>query len=353
MSNDNNWMLLITLTSFLTVMTIFCLIPMAKKIGLVDKPGGRKKHLGEIPLIGGISIFLVLGTFAIFTSYFSNDWKLVLGVSSILIIIGLIDDLWDIRPLYKLIAQTIAALLLMLSTGDFIQTIAHLPDGNTINIYELGYFLTLFAIVGLINAFNMMDGIDGLAAMQAIISIILTFTSMYFLNIKFSSDFFVIFLLGALIGFLVANLNILPKTKVFLGDAGSMMLGLFIAWMLISYTQTSNKYGLPPSLALYVVAIPVADTLAISFRRILSKRSPFHPDRKHLHHICLRLGLSPIHSLAIICIFSFSIYVIGIVTYLMFGEIISIILFFAMIVLYYIFIRNIWRISSILRRIIY
>ena len=97
MSNDNNWMLLTTLAGVSTLFAIFCLIPIAKKIGLIDKPGGRKKHLGEIPLIGGISIFLILASFAVFTSYFSNDWKWVLGVASILIIIGLIDDLRDIN----------------------------------------------------------------------------------------------------------------------------------------------------------------------------------------------------------------------------------------------------------------
>lgn len=352
MSNDNNWMLLATLTGVTTLITIFCLIPIAKKIGLVDKPGGRKKHLGDIPLIGGISIFLVLGSFAVFTGYFNNDWKWVLGVASILIIIGLIDDLWDIRPLHKLGAQIIAGILLMISTGDFIQTIAYLPDGTPINIAELGYLITLFAVVGLINAFNMMDGIDGLAAIQAILSIVLTFASMLMLKATFSNDIFVIFLLGALLGFLVVNLNLLPTTKVFLGDAGSMALGFFISWMLISYTQTPNGEGLPPSLALWVITIPVADTLALSVRRMLLKRSPFRPDRKHLHHICLRLGLSPLQSLAMICILSIVSYVIGISAYMLFGEVVSIVLFFVMIGLYYILIKNIWRISSLFRRLI-
>ena len=353
MSNDNNLVLLTTLTGVSTLFAIFCLIPIANKIGLVDKPGGRKKHLGEIPLIGGISIFLVLGMFAVFTGYFNYDWKWVLGVASILIIIGLIDDLWDLRPLYKLSAQIIVAILMMFCTGDFIQIIAHLPSGHTINIAELGYFITLFAVVGLINAFNMMDGIDGLAATQAILSIVLTFTSMFILKATFLNDVFIIFLLGALMGFLIANLNFLPKTKVFLGDAGSMMLGFFIAWMLIFYTQTPNNEGLPPSLALWVVTIPVADTLALSIRRILLRRSPFRPDRNHIHHICLRLGLSPRQSLIMICILSVISYLIGIATYILFGEIVSIVLFFVMIGLYYKFIKNIWRVSSYFRRLIY
>jgi UDP-GlcNAc:undecaprenyl-phosphate GlcNAc-1-phosphate transferase len=350
MSNDNNWLLLATLTGVLTLFAIFCLIPVAKNIGLVDKPGGRKKHIGDIPLIGGISIFLVLGSFAVFSGYFNNDWKWVLGIASILIVIGLIDDLRDIRPLYKLSAQILAAILLMLSTGDFIQTIAYLPNGTPINIAELGYLITLFAVVGLINAFNMMDGIDGLATMQAILSIVLTFTSMLILKATFSNDIFVILLLGSLLGFLVVNLNLLPTTKVFLGDAGSMALGFFISWILVSYTQTPNGEGLPPSLALWVVTIPVADTLALSVRRILLKRSPFRPDRKHLHHICLRFGLSPRQSLIMICTFSLISYLIGISIYLLFGEIVSIVLFFVMIGLYYIIIKKIWRISALFRR---
>ena len=350
---DNNWMLLSVLTGVLTLFVIFCLIPMAKKIGLVDIPGGRKKHLGETPLIGGISIYLVLGIFAVFTDNFNNDWKWVLGVASILIIVGMIDDLWDIRPLYKFGAQIIAAILMMLSTGDFIKTIAYLPSGNTINITELGYFLTLLAVVGLINAFNMMDGIDGLAATQAILTIIFTFTSMVILNGKFINDVYLIFLLGALIGFLVANLNLFPTIKVFLGDAGSMMLGFYAAWILISNTQNHSAEGLPPSMALWIVAVPVIDTLSISVRRILLRRSPFHPDRKHIHHICLRLGLSPRQSLIMICILSVISYLIGLATYLLFGEIVSIFLFFVMIGLYYKFMKNIWRISSLFRRLIY
>ena len=131
------------------------------------------------------------------------------------------------------------------------------------------------------------------------------------------------------------------------------MLGFFISWMLISYTQTSNGEGLPPSLALWIVAVPVADTLALSVRRILLKRSPFRPDRKHLHHICLRLGLSPMHSLTIICLLSIFSYLIGISAYILFGDVVSIVLFFLMIGLYYKFIKNIWRISSLFRRLIY
>jgi UDP-GlcNAc:undecaprenyl-phosphate GlcNAc-1-phosphate transferase len=209
------------------------------------------------------------------------------------------------------------------------------------------------AVVGLINAFNMMDGIDGLAAMQAILSIVFTIASIHIFESKFSGGNFIILLLGALIGFLVANLSLLPKIKIFLGDAGSMLLGFCVAWVLIYNTQNHGGEGFPPSMALWIVAVPVTDTLVLSLRRMLLKRSPFSPDRKHLHHICLRLGLSPLHSLAIICTLSIISYLIGILTYMLFGEIASIILFFVMIGFYYKFIKNIWRISSIFRRLIY
>lgn len=349
---ENNWMLLALLTSVITLITIFLISPIAKRIGLVDRPGGRKKHLGDIPLIGGISIYLVLVSFAVFTGYFSNDWKWVLGIASILIVIGLIDDLWDLRPLYKLSAQIIAAILLILSTGEYIQTIAYLPDGVSVNISELGYLITLLAIVGLINAFNMMDGIDGLAAMQAILSIVFTIASIHIFGSKFSGGNFIILLLGALIGFLIANLSLMPKIKVFLGDTGSMLLGFCVAWILITNTQNFGGEGLPPSMALWIVAVPVTDTLALSVRRMLLRRSPFSPDRKHLHHICLRLGLSPLQSLAIICILSVVSFLIGVSAYLIFGEIVSIVLFFIMISSYFIMIKKMWRVSSLFRRLI-
>ena len=342
---------LMLLAGNLTILVILCLIPIAKKIGLVDKPGGRKKHHGNTPLIGGISIFLVLFIFAFFTDYFQDKWVPVLWAVSILIFTGIIDDFWDLRPLYKLFAQIIAGILVIFITGNFIEIIAYLPSGNSVNIDEFGYLLTLVAIVGLINAFNMIDGIDGLATVQAILSIILIFATMIIMEITFSNDFFVIFLIGTLIGFLVSNLNLLPQKKVFLGDAGSMMLGFLVSWILISYTQTPIKEGLPPSMALWIVAIPVADTVSVGVRRILLKRSPFNPDRKHLHHICLRLRLSSLQTLAVICALSIFSYLIGLATYLLFGEIASIILFLMMLNLYYRFTKNMWRISSSIRRL--
>ena len=352
MSNLYFLMLLVCLASVMTLTTIFYLTPIAKRIGLVDKPGGRKKHLGEIPLIGGISIFLVLCFFAVFTNFLNPEWKLVLGAASILIIVGLIDDLWDIRASYKLGAQIMAVTLIILGTGDFIQTIAYLPGSTPIEISGIGYVITLIAVVGLINAFNMMDGIDGLAGMQAILTIILTLVSLKILTDSFSPSIFVFLLLGTLTGFLVANLNLLPGIKVFLGDTGSMLIGFCIAWMLISHTQNHGGEGLPPSMALWLVTIPVTDTLTVAMRRIMLNRSPFRPDRKHLHHICLRLGLSPRQSLAMICSLSFFNFLVGITSYALFGEIVSIILFFVMIALYYTAIKRIWRISSFIRRLI-
>ena len=349
----NFLMLLVCLAGVMTLTIIFCLTPLAKRIGLVDKPGGRKKHIGEIPLIGGISIFLVLGFFAVFTNYVNPDWKLVLGAASILIIVGLIDDLWDIRAFYKLGAQIMTATLIMLGTGDYIQTVAYLPGNTPLEISGLGYVITLIAVVGLINAFNMMDGIDGLAGMQAVLTIIFTLVSLQILTDSFSPSIFVFLLLGALLGFLVVNLNFLPGIKVFLGDTGSMLIGFCIAWMLISHTQNHSGEGLPPSMALWLVAIPVTDTLALALRRIELNRSPFRPDRKHLHHICLRLGLSPRQSLAIICTLSFLNFLVGMISFALFGEIVSIILFFVIIALYYTAIQRVWRISSFIRRLIY
>ena len=348
---DNKFLLMVCLTSVITLITTLCIIPLAVKIGLVDKPGGRKKHHGNIPLIGGISIYIVLCVIAISSSYLNFFSQIVLVVSSILIIVGLVDDLIDIRPIFKLYAQVLAALLVMGLTGIHIEEIAYLQNGKVISFFEFGYLITIIAVVGLINAFNMMDGIDGLASIQAIISIIFLFVSSFLLNFKMSNDVFLVLLFSCLVGFLFLNLNLIPKSKVFLGDAGSMFLGFCVAWTIINNTQINDGEALPPSIALWLVAVPITDTITISLRRMLLNRSPFSPDRKHLHHICIRLGLSSSKTLILISTISVLSYIIGLSIYFLFGEIASIFVFFVMVFFYYFAIKKIWRISSKFRKI--
>ncbi len=331
------------LASLLTIIAILAFSPLAIKIGLVDRPGGRKKHTGDIPFIGGISIFFVLNGFAFFTGLLSVNWTHILIAASILIFVGFLDDLLDIRASYKLIIQIMATLFVVLINGEYIKSIGQLTDGTDFLTGEFGYFITFIAVVGLINAFNMMDGIDGLAATQAILAITFIFISLYLLFDTFKVDIFIILFFGSLIGFLTVNLGFFPGNKVFLGDSGSMLIGFCVAWLLINKTQLPDNHLLPPSIALWSVAIPVVDTLTLSVRRILKRKSPFNSDREHLHHIVMRLGLNPNQSLIFICLLSTFMFFIGVTIFNLFGDLINIILFILFNFAYY------FTISSLLK----
>lgn len=332
-------LLLLSTSALLTVAIIYLLRPVAIKVGLVDKPGGRKHHNGDIPILGGISIYLVFVLFFILFNRFTEVWLISFFAVSLLVITGLIDDLIDIHPHFKLTAQIISTIIMIMATDEIIHTIAYLPDANSINLNWGGNIITVIAVVGLINAFNMIDGIDGLAGMQSILSILLTMLTFTILTQNIPYQIFMIIFLGAVIGFLLVNLKIIPGQKIFLGDTGSMLLGFCLAWMLIIMSQKSSSNLLPPSMALWLVAVPVIDTLEISFNRALQKKSPFFADRSHLHHICLNLGMSPRKSLLLISLLSIILYIFGLSVFLIGGDIAAI-LFFIFFLLIYFYIKK-------------
>ena len=136
----------------------------------------------------------------------------------------------------------------------------------------------------------MSDGIDGLAGMQALISTLAISAIITLMDRELIHEPYLDVFRGAIGGYLLVNLAIVSRRKVFLGDAGSMMIGFICAWIAIYYAQLPPAKGLPPSLALWIFAVPVMDTMTLIVRRLLLGRSPFSADRKHLHHIFLRLG---------------------------------------------------------------
>lgn len=260
----------------------------AESWGLVDRPNGRKRHVGNIPLIGGLAAFFGVVTSVCFDGQTPLFTNVLLGTSAVLVLIGVLDDRFDLSVKTRLIVQSGAVLAMMYYTHTYIHTLGHL-FGHEFELGLLGIPLTLVAVIGLLNAFNMMDGIDGLAGTMALVSI---GAINVFQGFSQWQSVIVLLLLGAaLLPDLAANLEIVGH-KIFLGDAGSIILGYFLAWTLIRLSQQPQPH-LSTVDVLWCVALPVLDTLAVMTRRMRAGKSPFKPDRGHIHHIMLDAGMGP------------------------------------------------------------
>ena len=272
------------------------LIKLSFKIQLVDKPNSdRKIHTDATPLIGGLSIALTL-LCTILLLYFENikansELNIIIGTSLVLMILGAIDDKKEVNPKAKLLIQMICAHVLI-SSNNLLSGLDWIPYLSSIP-YVIQYLFLLFLIVGIINAYNLMDGIDGLVGGLFIIGFGWTSISALFLNQSFIS-LICASISGALFAFM--HFNFSAKRKIFMGDGGS----LFLSFLLISLQFYIIKFGHHsdklPSLMLgmlALVAIPILDALRVFLGRIKNGRSPFYPDRTHLHHILLTLIPQP------------------------------------------------------------
>ncbi len=301
--------LTLPLIAFLaTVVAIALLRPLARRTGLTDKHDSRKTHKGEIPLIGGLAIFigivvsLLLGR-ALGLTTALPDTLLAWGAACLLLLlVGVRDDLHGTSPAVRLGAQTAAALIMIFAGGNSLTDLGYLrPDGLLLSLGWASVPLTVFATAGIINAINMCDGLDGLSGNLSLVILLALGIADSFWGDAHQLPL-INLLSGAIAGFLLFNQRLLAmrRATVFLGDAGSMMLGLCIAWGTIEIAQEPGR-TLPPVASLWFVAIPVFDTIRLMIHRIMSRRSPFSADRRHLHHLLITRGLTVNGTIATIC----------------------------------------------------
>lgn len=281
--------------TLLVIVLVNLLRPAACKVGLVDYPGGRKRHQGDIPLIGGIVIvFAFWGASLLFLRVVSPYKPLFVGLG-ILLVVGVLDDLRELAPRNKLLHQLLAAVLMASWGGIYLRDLGDLLGTGSLLLLDWGIPFTLFAAVSVINAYNMSDGIDGLAGGWALI----TFGAMAYLAHlagMAAVQAFALILVGCMTGFLAFNLRHpwRQRAAVFLGDAGSMTIGFLVVWFAIELTQLPAPSGLrvPPVVMLWVVGLALLDMFTVTVRRVAKRRNPLYPDRTHLHHVLLRVGLS-------------------------------------------------------------
>ena len=275
----------------------------ARRVGLVDNPCRRKRHEGQVPLTGGLAMFVAFVVAISFNAEWFGPLSWLLVGMGALLCVGVLDDLMEMRALHKLIAQVLVAGLLVFIGGLEIQKFGELL-GSSFGPIGLGPFseaFTIACIVFLINAINMSDGLDGLAGGLGMVLLLMLGLLGWLSGVDAPLIGACFLLAFSVLGFLIYNLQspLRRKASAFMGDAGSMMLGVAIAWLAISIVNSSvnssvkpgNSTIYPVSIA-WLLLIPAMDTLAVSLRRISQGRSPMSADRAHLHHIILRCGFS-------------------------------------------------------------
>jgi UDP-GlcNAc:undecaprenyl-phosphate/decaprenyl-phosphate GlcNAc-1-phosphate transferase len=307
------------LTAFVaTLMSVVILNPLALKTGLMDHPCQRKHHKNPTPLTGGLAVYL-----AILMTLFIHDINLpnksaYIFAATILVCIGLVDDYKPIGVKVRILAQ-VAVGLVMTQVADIrIEDLGDLWDyGN----FELGIFataFTIFALVGGINAFNMADGIDGLVGGLTLIAIIAVAVLARIYDDFELLNYCIIFI-AAILVFLIFNLRAFGvfSTKIFLGDTGSTLFGFIVSLLLIYISQGEDRF-ITPVTVLWVLAVPLIDSVSTMLRRMVNGRSPFFPDREHFHHILPLVGLDNRQTLLVILVSSLFLTVFGIVSSLVF-----------------------------------
>ncbi|WP_298440588.1 UDP-N-acetylglucosamine--undecaprenyl-phosphate N-acetylglucosaminephosphotransferase [uncultured Ferrimonas sp.] len=273
--------------------------PVAYRFGLVDKPNERKHHTGAVPLIGGIAIFIgVMSAIMMFLPH-NQILNLYLLSAAIILMLGVLDDKHDLKVSHRLAVQALSAGIMIFGAELYLESLGFLLGFFEFKLSYVGILITVVAVIGAINAFNMVDGIDGLAGMLSIA----TFIGLAILFFVAGNDAWVlpVLFIAAISAYLTFNLGWPNRKakKIFMGDAGSMLIGLTVVWLLVFGSQGDTP-AFKPVTALWVIALPLMDMAAIMSRRIRKGQSPFKPDRDHLHHICMRAGLSPRQSLSLI-----------------------------------------------------
>ena len=298
---------LIGLVSFiLGLLAMPIVVRIAKAKGFVVRPNKRMSHTGDVPNIGGLCIYIsVMFSYLLFDfSQITSNQFFLIGVAAIMVI-GFIDDVLVLSPLTKLLGEAFAGIALI-GFGDL--RITHLH--GIFGIQEIGvipsYLISLFVLIAIINAINLIDGVDGLASGLGILYCL--FFAVYFHLVGSTSwSILAICMIGSLAVFFIYNV-FGQKGKIFMGDSGSLLLGYLITAFVFRFCEQNAYHVVPevyhmsaaPAVAICVLTVPIYDTIRVSLTRIKQHRSPFQPDKNHIHHLLLRTGLNHIQTTCVL-----------------------------------------------------
>jgi len=288
--------------SYVSIPTV---VNVAREKGLYDFPNGRTSHIRKTPTLGGIAIFSAFVISCLFFLPHSNlhEFQYVLLGVVIMFFVGLKDDILVLAPFKKLVAQIVAAVIII-DMAQLRFTSLHGFFGIYDISYHAGLYLTLFVVVVITNAFNLVDGIDGLASGLGSLSFLI-FGMWFFMNGEIGWTVVCFSMMGALIAFFRFNVYSIDK-KIFMGDTGSLIVGFVISAVVIKFNQYSLNSALPhpvfssPAVSFGIIFIPLFDTLRVFILRMMNKKSPFSPDRRHLHHMLLDLKFKHVQASTIL-----------------------------------------------------
>jgi len=337
---------LIFFGTFIAAVTVIQLaMPVAVKVGLVDRPGGHKLHDDHVPLVGGFALYAGLFLAWLLGPYLGlgSINSLFLAASGLLFTIGLVDDRFQLSVRLRLAMQVVAALLLVYSNAE-LRSLGELIPGMPLELGPLAAPFTIFAVVGTINAMNMIDGVDGLAGLVSF-TILLLLLVVSYLSHSSVQLLIVLCMLGAVGGFLHFNMRRPGRDRaaVFMGDAGSTILGFLFAYLFISLSQGTQS-AISPVVALWLFAVPLMDTVGVMIRRIWLGRSPFSADRGHLHHLLIDAGFRMRHAVLVIAALQLVLGAAGLTAhYLGVPDYLSFAAFLVLFVIYAYFISRPWR----------
>ena len=278
----------IAVALIVTIAFMFALRPIAKRVELVDRPDGRKLHTGNIPIIGGLAMFVGvmsgLSILGLDPSFLVN----IFVASFLLVVIGVIDDKYPL-PAAARIATQVAVVLIMIYGADLY--LADMGDPFGTGLITTGPFMLIFTMlvtVTMINAYNMIDGLDGLAGSLTLVALV-SVAAVAGVNSPIGVEALVI--AASVFGFLLFNFPVRWNRPVrsFMGDAGSTLLGFTVVWVTLGVVQGEARV-ISPVHALWFAAVPIFDCVTCFVRRSLQGRSPFAPGRDHFHHILLQGG---------------------------------------------------------------
>lgn len=277
--------------ALLTAFCLILLIRLAPLLGLMDIPSGRKDHAEPTPLVGGVAIVLSLLSTGVLLRLDLGPLTLLI-CALVVFVVGLMDDFRDLSQYPRFAAQALACVLVLWLIDIPLRTVGNLMGFGPIGLWVFALPMTVFAIVGVINAVNMSDGLDGLAGSQSLVAALAYAFAAHVSGLAPQAQLFLA-LAGGLAAFLAFNMRLpwRPRARVFLGDAGSMTVGFLLGWAAVDLTQGAGR-TLPPICALWVIVIPLCDTVSLILRRRAAGRSPMKPDREHLHHQLLARGFT-------------------------------------------------------------
>ncbi len=285
-------LIILPIITVVTLLLCMLLAPLARRFGLLDHPSDRKVHRQSVPLVGGFAIYIVLVLAILLVTPFGYEALPLLLACGLMLVTGTLDDLHELGPRIRFVLQILACCIMIFVSDVVLTDFGRLMWNGILSLGWLSIPITIFSALGVINAFNMMDGIDGLSSTIFIIAA----SAMAWFALQAGLILNVTVLLiavAAVLGFLLLNAR-LPwnrRARVFLGDSGSMFLGLLLAWQFIDLGSGYDR-AFAPMTAVWLLGIPLLDTIRLMVHRWRDGRSSMEADQYHLHHAFLKSGFS-------------------------------------------------------------